>query len=259
MADLPRAFPVWAFIPVTAVLLALVTEAGYRLGRRARRHPEHEAESAAADLATPAVGLLGLMLAFTFGWAATRFDARMNARVEEAKQVANVFRLADLLPPADRDRARAILSEYIAVSIEGTSVHTLRETFSRREAMHHELWAIAVRAAAASPGSVNATEFVKELDDLLNSHLTRAILAVSARIPKGIVTGLFAILILTIGLLGYQMGLKSPSRSYALVPLILSVSLVIFLIIDLDRPIGGVLKLSDHPLVEVKAELERWR
>jgi hypothetical protein len=259
MLELPRAFPLWIVVPVTAVVLGLVTELGYRVGRRTRLSPSHEDEGAASDLSTPAVGLLGLMLAFTFGWAATRYDARGNARVDEAKEVANVFRLADFLPDPERARARTLLRNYITVSLSASDAESFRRAFKTREAMHHELWAIGVRAVEANPTSEIAREFVKELDALLNSHLVRSTLAVSARIPPGIVAGLAAILLLTMVMLGYQMGLRSPTRSFALVPLILSVSLVIFLIIDLDRPIEGLLKISNRALVELNAELEAWR
>src|SRR5690242_12576072 len=83
MLELQRIVPIWATVPIVVVLLVLSVEIGFRVGRRSRFNPRHEAEGLAADLATPAVGLLGLMLAFTFGWAATRFDSRLSSRLEE--------------------------------------------------------------------------------------------------------------------------------------------------------------------------------
>lgn len=260
MLVVQRLFALWALVPLTLAALALTVEIGYRAGRRARLKPIHEAENLASDLATPAVGLLGLMLAFTFGWAATRFDSRLSARVNEAQQVANVFRLADFLPAGDRERLRSSLRNYIAVSLDASQdVAGLQSAFVKREAMHRELWSIAVHAGEANPNSEVAALLVNEVNELLNSHLNRSILAGSARIPIGISLGLFAILILTMGMLGYQMGLTSPSRSPALVPLIISISLVVFLIVDLDRPLEGILRVHDRALAEVQRELEFWK
>jgi hypothetical protein len=257
--DVPL-LPVWLVIPFTVVAVVLTVELGYRIGRRTRLSPTHEAEHLAAELATPAVGLLGLMLAFTFGWAATRFDSRLNARLSEAKQVANMFRLSDFLPASDRERLRSILRDYISVSLGASrGVAGFQAAFAKREAMHREIWQIAVRAGEANPNSEVTAQFVSEVNEMLNSHLNRSILAVSSRIPSGIVYGLFAILILTMGMLGYQMGLTSPSRSPALVPLILSISLVVFLIVDLNRPLEGLLGVHDRALAELQRELEPWK
>jgi hypothetical protein len=252
--------PIWSVIPFTVLAVLLAVELGYRVGRRARRSPINEAEQLAAELATPAIGLLGLMLAFTFGWAATRFDSRLNARLGEAKQVANIFRLSDFLPASDRDRLRSILRNYISVSLSAShGVAGFQASFAKREAMHQEMWNIAARVGEANPNSELAAQFVNEVNELLNSHLNRSILAVSSRIPAGIVYGLFAILVLTMGMLGYQMGLTSRSRSPALVPLILSISLVVFLIVDLNRPLEGLLGVHDSALAEVQRELEHWK
>jgi hypothetical protein len=259
MLALKGTIPIWSIVPITVALLVLTVEVGFRFGRRARLRPSHDAENLASDLATPAVGLLGLMLAFTFGWAATRFDSRLGARVDEAQDVADVFRLADFLPAADRERTRSLITEYIAVSLEARGVAGFKRAFAQREAMHRELWAIAAREGAANPNSEIAAQFVSDVGQMLNSHLNRSILAVSSRIPIGIVAGLVLILLLTMGMLGYQMGLMSPSRSPALGPLILSTALVVFLIVDLDRPLEGALQVHDRALGELQRELQSWR
>lgn len=259
MLELQRSVPIWSVIPIVVLLLAVTSEIGYRLGRRARNKPTHDPESLAADLTTPAIGLLGLMLAFTFGWAATRFDSRLSVRLNESQHLANAFHLANFLPQPDRDRTQSLLRDYIAVSLEAQGVAGFQASFTKREAMHHELWSIAVRAGQANPNSQIAANFIKEMGEILNSHLSRSILAVSTRIPVGMVIGLIAILSLTMGMIGYQMGLRSPVRSPALIPLILSIAIVSFLIIDLDRPLEGALQIHDPAFRELQRELQTWK
>ena len=258
MLDVQRSIPIWWVLPIAVTLLALTVEIGYRVGRRARRRPNHEAEQLAADLATPAIGLFGLMLAFTFGWAATRYDSRLNARFGETAHIGNAFRLADFLIPADRDRTRALLREYLAISLEAKGVVGFQQAFAKREVLHRELWSIAVREGRADPNSEITAAFVHEIGEVLNSHVERSVLAVVSRIPVGIAVGLAAILVLTMLMIGYQMGLTSPVRSPALIPLILSVAIVTFIITDLDRPLEGVLRLRDRGLVELQRELRTW-
>lgn len=257
MLQLGRPVPIWAILPLIVLLITASIEIGFRFGRRARNHP-HETESLAAEIATPAMALLGLMLAFTFGWAATRFDNRLSSRLEEAQALTNVYRLADFAEPGDRDRVRQLLREYIAVSVSAQDVSAFQHAFAQREALHRELWAIAVRTGQAKPSSEIVAHFVSAMNDLLNSHLERSVQAISSRIPVGIVFGLAVILVMTMGMLGYQMGLTMAVRSRALIPLILSITIVVYIILDLDRPLEGVLRVRDRALIEAQRELGAW-
>ncbi|HEY9225411.1 MAG TPA: hypothetical protein VIP11_02110 [Gemmatimonadaceae bacterium] len=259
MLELPRPFPIWLAIVITLLTTVISIEIGFRQGRRERFRPLHESERAITDLATPAVGLLGLMLAFTFGWAATRFDARRKARFEEAHTIASVFRYTDFLSAADRERVRAILIAYIDSSLTANSIGQFEHAFAVREGMHQELWAIATRAGNERENSEVVAQFVASTDVLLNDHLERTVAALTSRIPSEIVAGLFIILVMTTGTLGYQMGLTSAVRSRALFPLVLSITVVVYLILDLDRPLEGLLRVRDRGLVEVRRELQAWR
>jgi hypothetical protein len=257
--ELQQDIPIGLVLPFAIVLLTLMAELGYRTGHWARRRPNHEAERLASDLATPAIGLLGLMLAFTFGWAGTRFDSRLTARLEEARHLGNVFRLADFLPPADRERTRALIREYISISVQAQGVAGFQPALAKREQLHPELWSIAARTGQASPNSQIASDFVRGVSEILNDHLTRTVLAAASRIPASITIGLVAILSLTMFMIGYQMGLQSAVRSRALIPLIMSLAIVFFLIADLNRPLEGWLQLRNRGLIELQRELQNWK
>src|SRR5215467_6381781 len=93
MLELHYRLPVSLILPLTIAIVALSVEIGYRAGRRERLRPRHESETLVSDLTTPAIGLFGLMLAFTFGWAATRFDMRHRTRIDEAQAIERLFHL----------------------------------------------------------------------------------------------------------------------------------------------------------------------
>lgn len=68
--------PLWVLFLVTLAVSPLAMESGYRLGRRRSRLAGQEKESPVGAVVGATLGLLGFMLAFTFGMAGTRFDAR---------------------------------------------------------------------------------------------------------------------------------------------------------------------------------------
>ena len=77
---MPEAFldssPVWLLYAGTVLVLLAGNEAGFRLGLwRRGRMPEGEKAPATAIMGST-LGLLAFMLAFTFGMAGARFDAR---------------------------------------------------------------------------------------------------------------------------------------------------------------------------------------
>ena len=58
-------------------------------------------------------GLLGLLVAFTFSGAATRFDARRQLVVEEANAIGAAYLRLDVLPAAAQPALRARFREYL--------------------------------------------------------------------------------------------------------------------------------------------------
>ena len=85
-----------AFSLVAGMLLAI--EVGRRIGRR-RIASLGDAPSPGVGPVEGAVfGLLGLLIAFTFSGAASRFDARRQLIVEETNNIGTAYLRLDLLP-----------------------------------------------------------------------------------------------------------------------------------------------------------------
>ena len=67
------------------------------------------------------LGLLGLLLAFTFGMAGARFDQRKTLVVEEANAIGTAWLRTDLVPEPMRAQARDVLREYTHLRLEAAS------------------------------------------------------------------------------------------------------------------------------------------
>jgi hypothetical protein len=68
--------PIWVVLLTTLGVVLLSIEGGYRLGTCRRRRSEQEDRPPVGEMVAAALALLGLLLAFTFGLAASRFDVR---------------------------------------------------------------------------------------------------------------------------------------------------------------------------------------
>jgi hypothetical protein len=90
--------PLWALLIATIVIVTLSVEVGFRWGRRGRRPSALDGEAPAGAIASATLGLLALILAFTFGMAVSRFDARKQLVLDEANAIGTTYLRADLLP-----------------------------------------------------------------------------------------------------------------------------------------------------------------
>ena len=97
----------------TAFLVTLgCLEAGIRIGRRALSGPDAHRPAGLGTVETVAFGVLGLLLAFTFSGASSRFDARRALVVEEANDIGTAWLRLDLLPAASQPPLRDAFRRY---------------------------------------------------------------------------------------------------------------------------------------------------
>ena len=83
--------------------LLLALEIGFRLGvRRSGRSDESDCTHIGSLLAS-VLGLLALLLSFTFFMAQSRFDVRKTLVLDEANAIGTAYLRADFLPGDQRD------------------------------------------------------------------------------------------------------------------------------------------------------------
>jgi hypothetical protein len=99
------------------LLIPLVIYLGYRFGLHVVYKREAQGEGSFGGLETGLYGLVGLLLAFKFGMAAARYDARRMVMVQEANAIGTAILRTDLYPDSVRGPMRVLLSEYLEARI----------------------------------------------------------------------------------------------------------------------------------------------
>lgn len=242
-----------AFLAIV-VLVLLSIEGGFRLGLYRRKRSEKEKDAPVGAMVGSTLGLLAFMLAFTFGMAASRFDARKTLVLDEANAIGTTYLRAAMLPEGGnevRDLLRQYVDQRVAAVKSGNAVIALKES----EALQGKLWALAVAAGQQHPNSIVVGLFVESLNNVIDLHAKRVTAGLRNRIPGTIWAGLFVIAALSLGAMGYHSGLAGPTRSLAVVAVAFAFSAVIALVVDLDRPQEGALIVSQQPLIDVRQSM----
>jgi hypothetical protein len=249
-------------IPLTILFLAyglflwLALESGYRLGWWRRSHVKDEKEQPVGAMVASILGLVALVLGFTFSLAASRFDARRIGVLEEANAIGTTYLRARLLPQPQRAEVARLLREYADVRGRGTEAGKTERALARSEEIHELLWAQAAAAAEQDSGSVMTGVFVQSLNEVIDLHAKRVFFGIHSRIPLVIWLGLFGLAMLGLAAVGYQSALCATRRSPVMFALVLTFSVVLLLIADLDRGQEGLLRISQQSLLDVQRSMQ---
>jgi hypothetical protein len=237
--------------------LWVAQEAGYRLGQWRRARVASEKEAPVGAMVGPILGLLAFMLAFTFGLAANRYEARRQAVLDEANAIGTAYLRTKLLPEPQRSETARLLREYVDVRVRAVNEAKIAEGIARSEELQQLLWAEAVKATESDKGTpAMKSLFVQSLNEVINLHARRMQVGVRGRIPTSIWAGLFFVALLGMTAVGYQAGLSAPRRTLAGPGMIVAFASVFLLIADLDRSQEGFLNVSQQALIDVQKSIK---
>lgn len=241
------------------VLMVLAVEAGYRWGYRRNGKADESAKAHIGGVQASLFGLVALLLGFTFSLAVQRYDSRSEAVVEEANAIGTAYLRALLLPSSVRADVRQALRDYVDLRVEDSALslvdHAARATEQANAArVQNLLWGYARQAAAEDPNPVTTGLFIQALNDLIDAYGRRdAELARS--VPETIVLILLGAFLVATAMLGYASGVAGQRPSLVTYLLVAMIVVVVSIIIDLDRPRRGLIRVSQDSLTDLQAAM----
>lgn len=244
--------PLWGVFIGTLFLVLASVEAGFRLARRRQKESEFEKEAPVGAMAGATLGLLGFLLAFTFGIAADAFQSRKEALVKEASAIRMTYLLSDVTPAAYRPEIRTVLREYVDERLRWAVGQPDQPGKSARELLDR-LWKAAAVVAVQSPGEVDV--FLGYVAEIIELQDKRLMVRERSRIPGTYWAVLYLVTVLALAAMGYHVGIAGTAT--ALLAVAIAFSAVILVIADLDRPRQGFINVSQEPMLDVRATLAR--
>lgn len=248
--------PLWVLFFLVILMLGIALECGYRIGWWRHHRLADEKEQPVGAMVASTLGLVALVLGFTFSLAASRFDARRMAVLDEANAIGTTYLRARFLPQPQRGRVEASLREYAAVRLKGTRELHTEEALEQSEVIQTQLWQNGAEVANQHPNSITVGLFIQSLNELIDLHAKRVLVGIRSRIPLVIWIGVFGLAVLGMMSVGYQAGLSNTRRSPMMSGLVLAFAIVLSLITDLDRGQEGLLRVGQQAMVDVQHMME---
>ncbi len=250
--------PVWAVYPVTAIALLAALEAGYRYASATQRRAPEKSDRGVGAITAATLGLLALLLAFVVGIGVNILQERRHLVVQEANAIGTTYLRAGYLGEPYRTETRALLSEYLDWRIVAASEQgRLAEARTRSEEIHNELWALA-EGWVAEDTSATTAQYISSLNEVIDVHTERVVVAVQIRIPPMVLLAMYIIALAATFLTGVQNGYAERRNVVALLTLVLVLAAVLYLIVDLDRAQEGLLQVSQQALIDLQSTLPAY-
>lgn len=248
--------PILAFFLLFCLVGLIAFQVGYVVGRWWQTRTPDEKEGLTGMLVGSILAMFAFLLAVTMGMSADRFDTRRGVVLAEANAIGTTYLRAGYLPEPVASQSRALLREYASLRIVTSDTDEMKANISRSVEIHQDLWVIAEELAVAAPESDLLGLYVTSLNELIDLHTTRFVSGVYARVPETIVYVLILGSMLAIGMVGYNAGLTRHRSLASAAILILVLAAVVTLVVDLDRPRDGLIRINQQPLIDLAEQLE---
>lgn len=256
-------FGVTITLAIVGLFFAIIgtTELGRRAALRRMTQDSDQPPQGTGAIEGAAMALLGLLLAFTFSGAASRFEARRQLIVEEANDIGTAWLRLDLLPPDSQPPIRALFRSYVdsrlATYQKLDDPAAARAELSRTAELQAQIWRKAREAAAATGQVPPPSLLLPALNDMFDITTTRT-MALEMHQPP-IIFELLALMSLVCGFLaGYGM-VDARRRSWIhILGFAIIVSISIYVIVDLEYPRVGLIKVEaiDRVLLDLRASMQ---
>jgi hypothetical protein len=252
---------VFVLLPGLFGCILLFVWLGRRIGNR-RGGEETERERVGLVTVESAIyALLGLMIAFTFSGATSRFDARRAQTVQEANAIGTAYLRLDLLPaaaqPALRTKFRSYTEARMAVYRALPDIEASSADAARAVALQDEIWTDSMAALRSATPQASLL-LVPALNDMIDITTTRNI-ALRTHTPPIILVALVVLTLISALLIGYALaGGKPFATNLHMIGFALMMTVTIYVILDLDHPRVGLIRLDyvDQALADVRAGMK---
>lgn len=252
-------FDLYNYSLLTISLIGLVAIlAAIEIGRWLGVHIGDKHDDNVSTLEGAAIGLLALMVGFTFAISLSRFEARRDAILAEANAIGTTALRARLLPEQHRKEVLELLRDYVKIRLDLThhpaTAADLVAATQRSNTLQEKLWQQAEAMAAIDRGVVPTGFFIQTLNEMIDDQAKR-LAAIRNRVPNVVQLALFGIAIIACGFTGYATGLDKRRSRLPVYVMGLLAGAVILLILDLDRPGAGFIEVSQQPMIDTASSI----
>jgi hypothetical protein len=240
---------------IAGIVLGFVA-LGYAAGRVLHKHAETLREPVGI-VQGAFFALVGLILAFGLTLAIGRYDSRRAAVVADANAIGTTYLRAQTLAEPARSRSLALLRQYTDASLRlSHAVPTtagFRRVIAEEDVLQRRLWALDGEAVAAAPRDTAPRLYEETLNDMIDQQTVR-VAALNNRIPNEVLALEIFGAAFAFGLLALYTAMHGRGATTVILAGVL-VTMLLLVVLDLDRPTRGLIRVPDAPLVALRASM----
>lgn len=247
----------WLMLLTVAVLLFGLAEAGFRIGSNLHLTKDQARKSQISGVQGAVLGMLGLLLGFTFAMAVGRYDTRKELVLKESNTIGTTWLRASLLPEAHRAPVKQLLRDYVDVRLKYQPITRdpamLAEGMRLSAEIQGKLWKHTEAAAAEAPNPIVAS-FVTTLNEMIDTDAER-VAASRNHIPSGV--WLLLLLVAGFGCFtsSYGSGAEGARSAFTAYLLPGLIAVVIMLVFDLSHSRQGIIGISQQPMLDLQSSM----
>ncbi|MGA7878557.1 MAG: hypothetical protein WCA08_23055 [Desulfoferrobacter sp.] len=240
--------------------LIVAIEVGYRIGQFNHGSASDSSKTHVNAIQASLLGLVALLLGFTFSLALQRFDSRSKAVLDEANAIGTTYLRAQLLPTSVRSKVSKLLQGYVDLRVRAGMIPLddeaeRQEELAKANEVLDDIWIYAQQAAEEDKNPVTSGLFIQALNGAIDSYGRRDE-ELNRHVPEVILFLLFGTFLTACAVIGYCAGFANHRPSVVTYVLIALIVILTFIIVDLDRPRRGMIKVDQRNLMELKVAID---
>ncbi|HXJ50406.1 MAG TPA: hypothetical protein VNH16_03370 [Burkholderiales bacterium] len=238
--------------------LVVAMQVGHVLGRRLEPELRERIAGHVNLIQGSVLGLMALLLGFTFSLSLQRFDSRSEAAVNEANAIRTVYLRSELLPASIRDTVQESLRAFVDLRVQMVTASvrkaeldgSITEARRQLDALREQ----AVEAVRLDPGSPQTGPYVQAVNGMIG-ELVKRDAAMTRHVPETVLLLLGGTFVITTMIIGYATGVAGHRTSFVAYLMIGLIVILAYLIVDLDRPRSGLIQVSEKSLRDLQADM----
>jgi len=249
-------------VGVLFVAMILSSEAAGRLGRRWYPRADDLRRGHFLSVIGSLLGLLALLLSFTFSLSANRYDARRQLVVQDANVLGGLYMMSSLLPDAPRKEFKQALREFLdlraqlALLRRNPTADQAAQAVAQSDLIQQRMWDVIREAALTQPPPRGIDAMLKGLIDAASIQRER-ILAFESRVPDPVIWLLLWGALIAMCAIGLSGGLGNHRGLPARVFVAILICATIDVVLDLDKPHQGFIRVSQTPILRLLQIMDR--
>lgn len=203
------------------------------------------------------LGLLSLILAFTFSVVIERYEERRHLTIKESAAIGTAFIRSSLLAEIPGIEVNKLFKEYVDLRVKlydiPFSSKEGREILQRCEKLKDKMWKHLKLVSKKDPGAITSA-YIYAFTDMFDVEEERNF-AINRSIPFTIYYLILIIGCVAISSLYFDRGYNNEKVHWRPNLFIVVLSIMVTFVYDMDHPRQGVLQIGQEAMLEVQNEI----